>query len=286
MKTETIFLWVALVMPIALHAQTPSPSPTPPLPPLIKPVADKVQWAITYKLQPTGAGPGGAIEQSGTSPQSGKKDAAPPTVKFVIKNSELTLERILNENGVKIDSWHLRGGLAVTAVNGKDWILVPSTQAGFDSADYSRQDFAGFDWISPQNFSGVKSVNGRPCLVFTGKVVTLEPSELKAIQSDMSRDFSWMELDEKGEAKPITPEMKARQRVFNIENYKSPVVAYIDDETRMPVALIYKTPSGTITRTYQFQPAPAPLQLPPEAQAVLKGNVERQQRLSVSRAPI
>jgi len=280
MKTTTILLLSALLVPIAIHAQTSAPSPTPPLPPFIKPVGDKVQCVITYKLQPKGAGSPGA------EGQGGKSESAPPKVKYVIKHSELTLERTINEKGVTIDSWHLRGGLAVTAVNGKDWILVPSCQASFETTDYSRQDFAGFDWITPQNFTGVKALNGRRCLVFTGKVVTLDPAELKMIQSDIARDFTWVELDEKGEAKPITPEMKARQRVFNIENYKYPVAAYIDDETRLPLALIYQGPMGTVTRTYQYQAAPASLQLPPEAQALIKGSAERQQRLTVSRAPI
>jgi hypothetical protein len=281
MKRLVIVFFASLTLAADLHAQTAAAtaSPTPPLPPLIKRAPDKTQWVITYNLQATGANSGGAKGATG-------KPAPPPKRRLVIKNQDMILEETLNENGVTIETWHIQSGLAVTSVGGKNWTLAPSSQPGFDTADYSSQDFAGFDWITQQNFTGEMEVKGRRCLVFQGKVVTPEPAELEAIKSDIGRDFTWVELDKNGKPKPITPEMQARQRVFNIEDYKNPVVAYIDDETRLPIALVYKTPAGVTTRTYEFQAAPTLPALPPDVQVLLKGSIQRQWRLSVARAPI
>jgi hypothetical protein len=117
-------------------------------------------------------------------------------------------------------------------------------------------------------------------------VLTISPKQIQAIKDEIDRDFTWIELDENGEAKPATSEMQARRRTFNIEDYKSDVVAYIDDETRLPVALVYTTPQGAVTRTYQFQALSTPLVMPAEVRKLLEAFKMRQKRLNVSRAPI
>lgn len=282
MNKTLIFLCIAATLLASdLHAQTSAAaavSPTPPQMPLIKRAPDKVLWVITYKQEPDAASLAGAADQSG---KHAKK-------REVIKSQDTIFERTLNENGVTMDTWHIPPGLVMTAVKGGEWTLAFPGQPGFDTADYSSQDFAGFDWISQQNFTGVTTVNGRRCLVFQGRVVTLEQSELSAISSDIARDLTWADLpDEKGgsKPKPSEPRLKPQQRFFNIEDYKSPVAAYIDEETRLPVALVYKTPAGTMTRTYEFRAAPA-LVPPPDLQKALESYKEREKRLSVARAPV
>jgi len=263
-----------------LSAQTPAPSPTPPQPPLLRRAPEKSQWLITYKLEV------GAPTASGTAGEQAPK--RPPVRKLIIKNEGMILEKTVNGNGVSFDAWHTKQGITLTSVGGKNWIIAPPLQPGFDTADYTTQDFAGFDWITPQNFVGAKVINGRRCLVFEDRVVTLEPSELRAIESDIGRDLTWADLpgENKDPALQTEPRLRPKRRFFRIEDYKSPVAAYIDDQTRLPMALIYKTPAGSVTRTFEYQSAPPLLELPAEAQAVIKENVQRQQRLSVPHAPI
>jgi len=277
MKHMLISICVALTLAQELFSQTPSPavSATPPLPPLIKRAPDKVQWVISYKV----AGPG--IKTHEAQQQAGKTVEPPARQKIVIKNQNLVFERTINENGAALDTWYLPPALAVSSSQGKSWTLASASSPGFESTNYASEDFAGFEWISQQNFKGLKEVNGRPCLVFQDRVVTIETAELEILRSDINRDFSWLTLNENGASTKGSP-----KRTFNIEDYKNPVVAYIDEQTRLPVALVYKCPAGTVTRTYQFQPAPATLQLPPEAQVILNTSAERQRRMSAGHAPI
>jgi hypothetical protein len=153
--------------------------------------------------------------------------------------------------------------------------------------DYNTSDFSGFDWVGEQNFVGEKKVNGRPCLVFQDKVVTVEPSQLEMIKSTIDRDFNWMgQIDENGRSISGTQASAPARRIFNIEDYKTQVTAYIDAETRLPIALVYASPQGAVTRTYQFQALPSPLVIPNEVRKVLEASKARQKRLNVSRAPI
>jgi hypothetical protein len=166
-------------------------------------------------------------------------------------------------------------------MGGGNWIVGGPGAQSFEEADYSREDFAGLDWLTLQNFVGSRMVNGRNCLVFKDRQVTVEPSELEAIKSDITRDFSWAQVDDKGNVKEIQ-----KRRTFNIENYKSDVTAYIDDETRLPIALVYQTPQGIITRSYQFQTLSSPLVIPAEVRKALQTFEVRQKKLSVPHAPI
>jgi hypothetical protein len=134
---------------------------------------------------------------------------------------------------------------------------------------------------------GERKVNGRPCLVFQDKVVTVEPSQLEMIKSSIDRDFNWMgQLDENGRSVKGAQASAPARRVFHIEDYQAQAIAYIDDETRLPIALVYTTPQGTVTRTYQFQALPSPLVMPNEIRKLLEAFKVRQKRLNVSRAPI
>ena len=247
-----------------------SASPTPPQPPLLRRAPETAQWVITYKIE----GESGKPEVAAKTGKSAKPTPAAKT-KLVARNQDLIFERTVNENGVEIDWLRLQDGLAATTVNAKGWTVLPSPQPDFDAPDYSNQDFAGFDWISAQNFIGNKTVNGKKCLVFEDRVVTVNKAELDAIVSDIGRDFSWARTKD------------GKPRIFNRDDYKTSVTAYIDDETRLPVSLVYKTPAGeTITRTYQFQPLSITLGVPPEVQAVFKATIHRTQQTTVGHAPI
>lgn len=49
--------------------------------------------------------------------------------------------------------------------------------------DFSKTDFPGFEWLSAQNFAGVKLIRDQPCLVFEEKNANLESNETSATDS-------------------------------------------------------------------------------------------------------
>lgn len=270
MKIAKILLGIALVVIGShLHAQTPSASPTPPAPPLIKRAPDGTQWAITYQL---------ADSSSISSGGPGRPDAAPPKEASVIKSRGVIVERTVDSNGNKGEKWCFPSGLVASLI-GNTWIAGGSNGQGFDSVDYSREDFAGFDWISAQNFVGPATVKARKCLVFKDRIVTAELSDLQAIKSSAERTFKWTAGANGEEAHAESPQ-------FNLDDYKSDVMAYIDDETRLPIALVYKGPKGTITRVYQFQPFSGTLTVPPEVLKAAGAFQSEQSRLTGGRPPI
>jgi 16S rRNA U1498 N3-methylase RsmE len=74
--------------------------------------------------------------------------------------------------------------------------------------------------------------------------------------------------------------------VFNADEFKVDVEADIDEKTRLPVILSYKTHEGLKTRRYDFQSADGSLSLPPEVKQLLQKYEENQRRLTGHMAPI
>jgi hypothetical protein len=106
------------------------------------------------------------------------------------------------------------------------------------------------------------------------------------IKSDIERDTSWIQINKSGDIVSGAASGAPARRVFNIEDYKTQVTAYIDNETRLPVALVYLSLQGAVTRTYQFQELPAPLVIPEELRKELQKFDVRQRKLQVQKAPI
>jgi hypothetical protein len=277
MKTKTIFLGLGITIFCAgsLFAQMPEAAPTPPQPPFLKRAPDRVQWVITYANDSKKSGDG-KVEQNG----------AEPKLKTVVKDHNIVCEKTVNTNNEALQVWHVSKGVSLASSDGKKWVIGSGSEQGFDNVNYDTNDFSGFDWVGVQNFMGGKKVNGRPCLVFQDKVVTAEPSELNRMKRDINRDFSWMVVDEKGNPIDGAQADASKRRVFNIEDYKTQVTAYIDDETRLPIALVYTSPQGVVTRTYQFQELPAPLVIPEEVRKELQTFEIRQKKLQDQKAPI
>lgn len=278
MKSKAFFLGlgVAILCGGSLFAQTPAASPTPPQPPFLKRAPDHVKWTISYVKNSKGPADGKVLE-----------NGSEPRVRTVAKDRDLICEKTINASNESLETWRLDKGLTLTSSDGKKWVIGSGNQQGFDNVNYDISDFSGFDWVGAQNFVGEKKVNGRPCLVFQDKVVTVEPSQLEMIKSTIDRDFNWMgQIDENGRSVKGGQTNAPQRRVFNIEDYKTQVTAYIDDETRLPIALVYLTPTGVLTRTYQFQSLPSPLVIPEGLRKTLEAFKVQQKRLRASQAPI
>jgi hypothetical protein len=154
--------------------------------------------------------------------------------------------------------------------------------AGFETADYSTQDFAGLSWISAQNFKGEVDYKGKKCFLFQDKVITVEATELDAIKSNLARSFNTVKADENGN---LTIK-EGEHPQFHLDDYKKDVYAFIDEESRLPIAVLYKTPIGVVTRTYQYQKIQSMPPVPPEVQKALDAFKQREKSLSVPNAPI
>lgn len=276
MKTLAILSLLLVSVP-SLYSQ--QPAPTPPQPPFLKRAPDSSRWTITFKPQGTAS-----TKDSSAAHAAGGTPASRPQVMVVTKNRNTIDEKLVNENGVTIETWHVPG-YSVSAVNGKDPILSTSPGNTFNSTDYSSTDFAGFDWISSQNFVGAQEVMGRHCLVFKSKIVTMEPAEISILKNIRTNEINAQKEREEEAAKtarnnagPTQPE-EASIASFDPNTLKVEVTAYIDDQSRMPVALVYQTPSGVMTRIYQFQPPPTSVLLPPDVVALLKKSIGRQKRM-------
>jgi hypothetical protein len=276
-----ILAW-GLFLPVCLSAQqsvpatAPKASPTPPAPPLVRRVPDLTEWGITYTLNGT------AAPVTVDSGREGAKQLEPLQTKSIFKGGGMILEITAKGGGASTQTWHLSGGVRMHSADGKTWIVGASSPAGFETADYTTQDFAGLSWISPQNFKGEVDYKGRKCFVFSDKVVTTEASELEAIKSHLDRSFDTVKKDENGNT---TVQVGVHPQ-FHIEDFKKEVYAYIDVETRLPVAVMYKTPGGIVTRTYEYQKMQSMPPVPPEVRKALDSFRQSEKSLNIPHAPI
>jgi hypothetical protein len=268
MKYLPIFLWA---VPSLLCAQS-AVAPKLPEGPLLNRAGVPASWTITTQ------------QAAGTNPNvsPGADKVAKPKIVLVVKDKNLIFERVLTEGGSSIETWRC-GDVAIINQNKIGWSLSPSRGTTFTVTDYSKADFAGFDWISLENYSGPRDVNGKHCITFKGRVITFDPQEVAILQS-ISRNQTLEQnrtVSETGKA-PDNP-----VQAFTVDSLKVDVEADIDNETRLPVQLIYKDQAGkTVTRSYLFQPPPAPLSLPPEVEKLLKNYQDHARRIPTGPAPI
>ncbi|TLD68625.1 hypothetical protein FEM03_21525 [Phragmitibacter flavus] len=264
---------------LALHARAQDPA-TLPQGPLLNRAPQFSQWVITTKPL-DGAKP--AEAQAGSTPRNDDGTTRPKTTS-VTKNNQLIHEQTVYAGGDKVDIWRI-GGQALMSAAGKPWMTISSVGTSFNATDYQKADFAGFDWIAPGNYTGIKEVGGRKCLTFSGKTICLDPQEIDLLKTSAEQQVSVMETMKNEEVRPGDPPLP-EAKPFRMEDYHVQVAAYIDLETRLPVMLQYELPEGPMTRTYQFQPNVDRLSLPSEVQDVLKGAADHQKSLNVGRPPI
>lgn len=284
---KTTFL-TALVIGFSglLHAQetgsrlASSPPPLPPGP-WLKRAPVPAQWVVSYSRKSQESAQPKASPSQASADLSGKQTVA------VNKTANLLLEVTTRQNGSVVSRWKA-GGLFLTQVGSEgSWITSAGAETGFNETDYTNSDFPGFDWISEKNYVGVKVIGSQQCLVFRDKVVTMDPRDIAAIQSEIQQSIEkWRISQEERKSKPSSPtpsdEMDTSgPRPFNINDYKRDAVAVIDSATGLPVMLSYVTDNGTETRTYQFNPTPATtLSLPPAALGIIAARYAQMKRLA------
>lgn len=159
----------------------------------------------------------------------------------VIKTGDVRCEIDLFTNGDRLERWQT-GATCVSprTVGGR---LFLKTQEPVREA----RDFLEFDWVSQGNFKGIKTFNGRRCLVFEDRVETaqiLDPREFALVGPSGAPD-----------------EMLITAQ------------AAIDAETRLPVGLIL----GNQKWTYEMQAPPTATLTVPAAFAKVIAEVKARQ---------
>jgi hypothetical protein len=266
MKRLTFLLGLA-ASATSLWAQT--PSATPPAPPFLNRAPDSCQWTVSVKTASGGSGATGeaAKGEGGSRPRS----------TTVVKNKGVVYERQTGEDGRNTESWRI-GPYLVSQFAGA-WQVGPLLPSSFDSPDYVSTDFTGFDWLSEKNFVGEQNVMGKRCWVFRGRTNTSPGAAAVARalhdQQALAAKLAREEAARFGGKAPVDiPE----ETSFNSEDYEKEIVAYIDEATRLPVALTYGVEKGTVTRTYLFQTAPA-LVIPPDVKQLVDRYAARRKRM-------
>ncbi|MEO7931522.1 MAG: hypothetical protein ABIT76_00035 [Chthoniobacterales bacterium] len=220
---------------------------------MAKNAPDFAAWTVTTTPVSTSNQSQQGNQASGQGDES-KNQPPSRRVMQVVKTGDVRFVRIV-EGGSKSERW-CKGAFQV--IKRPEWreLLLSTGENRADPAwlDFGGGDFAGFDWISAQNFIGIQKVGDRNCLVFKGEI---QPGNFQS-----KRVF--FGLDGKQENTKIP------------EPEKVAVVAYTDFETRLPVALMMDKDS-TI---YQFGPPPtAMLSMPPEFQSAMDGYAKQMQLL-------
>jgi len=245
--------------------------------PLLKRVSAPSEWTVITQAAAPQPGVGNAGSGATGTPLNPANPAKPakPKVITVIKDGKLIYEKTVNEHGDVIEAWHTSAAMA-TRVNARDWTALPGVGSDFYHTDYSNSDFAGFDWISLNNFAGRGSVLGKKCLIFKSKVIIMDAEALRVARQKALNELVALHPDD----------YSISFKDVNDDQFKVAVEADIDEQTRLPVKLTYQTAEGTTTRTYTFQAPASSLDLPPEAQQALNKYEKYLKGMSARIAPI
>lgn len=241
----------------SVHAQdaAQTPRPTPPPGPLLNRAPNFSSWMVVIKRPKPDDVTKGSGRTGGAPPPTAGGETK-PTVEIRVtltKTGPIRKEEEADGNGHTMVKWYT-GAMQITMKSG--WttpVLSSAATNPFDSllTDYSKTDFPGFEWISEQNFVGIKNVAGHNCLIFKDKASLVSADELR-IRKEIAL------LSAGGNASTTLK--------IDPEQFQKEAVACIDVETRLPVAL----QRVDETRLYQFQTPPQEmLALPKELQAPL-----------------
>lgn len=270
------FLFMVALLPLGAQDQDSSAQPMP-TGPLLNRVSVPSEWIITTQVVASQPGTGGASSEETGTPGNPANPAKPPKpeVMTVIKDQNLIYEKTTNESGDVIESWHTHAAMA-TRVNARDWKVLPGVGSDFNFTDYSKADFAGFDWISLSNFTGRGSVLGKECLIFKSREIIMDAQALQ-----MARAIALTKL---GMLHPGDESLSFKD--VDDEQFKVEVEAEIDEKTRLPVKLTYQTARGLAERSYTFKAPESALDLPAEAEKALNKFEKYLKGMSARIAPI
>ncbi|XHR28348.1 MAG: hypothetical protein ACFUZC_20815 [Chthoniobacteraceae bacterium] len=227
-----------------LRAQSPGPAPLPPNSTVILRRAPAFAcWEVTFEGKP------------GSASMPGLRSV------LLTKTGEIVHEQFRFENGQAGECW-LIGPTQMVRLPGDRAIKMDLYGKGLPITPYALNatDFPGFDWVSPQTYTGVKKADGRVYSIFQKYGTRMEVDE-----PEMVRFLS---------------DLNAGQSINTGEAL--PVIAVVDGQTYLPVALHL----GGEVRRYRFLEAPKAMQsLPEEFGAIYRNAMERLRECSKPISP-
>jgi len=150
---------------VVASAQTPLP-PLPSGPLVQKRAPNFAKWDVTIVIAPDKGN-----SASGSTAATNADDKGKVVFEVTMtKTGKTMLREVHMPDGKIVPTWCL-GDLQITIAAGvaivqaKLHINDPSVPTP-NYEDYSDSDFQGFDWIKASNYTGIKEVGGRKCLVF------------------------------------------------------------------------------------------------------------------------
>jgi hypothetical protein len=159
-----------------LHAQSSSSEiPVPPPGPLIQNRApDFSQWTVTVSLDQSSQQQAGGAGSSGGSSTNNVSAKSIIIKKVITKTHDIVHVEYTDEQGRVWNLWEQGSLHAFVWPDGKTASFAASSLSVENVnplyLDFSNSDFDGFDWISVNNYKGIKEVAGKSCLVFEGIV--------------------------------------------------------------------------------------------------------------------
>ena len=213
--------------PTMMLGQVASPADTPPADPLIAPTAPAYsQWTV-------------ACVYAGTNVTPGKGAGAPAKdtrlkQETITKTADVKQDVSVFEDGSQSEKW-TRGSILATKDPGYSGVSIHVVQQTGPFAD-----FPEFDWVSRGHYIGKQKVDSQDCLLFEEQEYAFRFVNLSLFKAITS-----------------TPDGSPTSNIGN----KVPVIAIIDEKTRLPIQLKI----GKDVRTFSYLPAPTtPLTLPPD----------------------
>jgi hypothetical protein len=164
-------LWCVLGLTSALQAQTDSdssgPPPLPPGPLIAKRAPDMAEWVITKKI-------GVSLDDttsSANTPPAGQGAKAPESTQNTVTKIHNVIRVVhLDTRKQPWTVWCHGADEYMIWPDGKSCAQLAAGQNNYMPNpfyfDFSTSDFSGFEWISPQNYTGIKSYQGTKCIVF------------------------------------------------------------------------------------------------------------------------
>jgi hypothetical protein len=243
--------------------------------PLLKRAPDPSRWVISFFEGP-------AVSQQTDSKSNSQP---PPKLKssVVEKANGAYYEVTADQSGHEFETWRKGGIILSKNKSSKEWeVSVAGAGDRFESPDYSKSDFAGLDWVSPQTFAGLMDYQGVKCMVFKGQVQPLN-------QNDLNIKKEFIDAQRKAEMlngvkiDPVTDVPAtlnaATTKPFDPNDYMVPAEIFVNLETRLPVLFKF----GGASRTYQYSSMSlSEAKVPKEAEKNVKEYLNYMGRISGS----
>ena len=175
---NTLIALCCVLIGMTASAQVPSaipaPPPLPPGPLIQKRAPNFAQWVITTVSTPASKANSESTSTADASATDGAQNADNKTKVALevtmTKTGKFMLREVRAQDRPVVPTWCV-SGLQITISDGISIVQAkindpdPAVYTP-DYEDYSDSDFQGFDWIKTSNYTGIKQIGGRKCIVF------------------------------------------------------------------------------------------------------------------------